>query len=73
MSCDKIFMDPARIPVIKQEMECVYNIESAAFNTFLSLNYLLRFSNNYTCTMEIVTAYKYFTCKQVQLTRKLFS
>jgi len=54
-------MDPAHIPLTKQEMEWVYNTRSAVLNTILSLKYLLRFSNNRTCSMEIVTAYKYLT------------
>ena len=53
-------MDQAHIPVIKQEMEWVYNKRSAVFNAILSLVYLLRFSNNSTCSMEIVTTYKFY-------------
>ena len=55
-----MFMYQAHIPVIKQEMEWVYNIRSAVFNTILNLDYLLRFSNKRSCSMEIVTAYKFY-------------
>ena len=59
-------MDQAHIPVIKQEMEWVCNIRSAVFNTILILDYLLRFSNNSTYSMEIVTAYKFYDYGSVQ-------
>jgi len=53
-------MHQVHIPVIKQEMEWVYNIRSAVFNTILNLDYLLRFLNNSTFSMKIVTTYKFY-------------